>query len=248
MARGVAPESQGFLSMSESFPAPEGLVPARGETVPIRPGGVIGAYGGVVLRYVRDEDSAAIISLISSVWSEYPGKILAATQDMPELLAPASDYAAANGRFWVVEARGEIIGTVALKPNAYDERIVELQKMYVTHRLRRNGLGSFLCALVERDARERGSRAVELWSDIKLLDAHRHYRRYGFTRGPEVRFVPDVSRTVQYYFRLDLTDAVAIAEPAVEAAILRSLVASWTARGDDIATIMGASVTGRPQP
>lgn len=233
---------------SDFFPTPAELVPARGEIVPVWPGGVIGAYGGVVLRYVRDEDAGAIVSLISSVWSEYPGKILAASRDMPELLAPASNYAAADGRFWVVEAGGEIIGTVALKPNAHDPSVVELQKMYVAHRLRRNGLGSFLCSLVEREARERGSRAIELWSDIKLLDAHRHYRRYGYVRGPELRFVPDVSRTVQYYFRLDLTDAVRVAEPEVDAAILRSLVASWAARGADIATIMGGSMTGRVQP
>jgi putative acetyltransferase len=231
--------------MSDLFPAPEGFGPARRETVPGWPGGVIGAYGGVVLRYVRDEDSAAIVSLISSVWSEYPGKVLAAARDMPELLAPASHYAAANGRFWIVEARGEVIGTVALKPNLHDPDMVELQKMYVAHPLRRNGLGSFLCSLVEREARERGSRAIELWSDIKLLDAHRHYRRYGFTRGSELRYVADVSRTVQYYYRLDLTDAVAKAEPQVDAAILRSLVASWAARGADIATIMGSSMTGR---
>jgi GNAT superfamily N-acetyltransferase len=234
--------------MSNLFSTPADFAPAGGRLMPNWPGGVIGAYGGVVLRYVRDEDSAAIVSLISSVWSEYPGKILAAARDMPELVAPASNYAVADGRFWVVEAAGEIIGTVALKPNASDRSIVELQKMYVAHRLRRNGLGSFLCSLVEREARERGSRAVELWSDIKLLDAHRHYKRYGFARGPEVRFLADASRTVQYYFRLDLTDAATIAEPAVDAAILRSLVASWAARGADIATIMGASMTGGVQP
>jgi putative acetyltransferase len=216
--------------------------------MPVWPGGIIGAYGGVVLRYIRDDDSAAIISLIAAVWSEYPGKTLAAARDMPELLAPASHYTAANGRFWVVEASGEIIGTVALKPNAYDASVVELQKMYVAHRLRRNGLGSFLCSLVEREARDRRVRAIELWSDIKLLDAHRHYKRYGFARGPEMRFLADASRTAQYYYRMNLTDAVTVAEPAVDAAILRSLVASWTARGADIATIMGASMAGRVQP
>jgi GNAT superfamily N-acetyltransferase len=225
--------------MSDLFPTPATLAPAWGELMPNIADGVIGAYGGVVLRHVRDEDSAAIIALISSVWSEYPGKTLAAARDMPELLAPATNYAAANGRFWVVEAAGEIIGTVALKPNASDPSIVELQKMYVAHGLRRNGLGAFLCSLVEREARERGSRAIELWSDIKLLDAHRHYKRYGFARGPEIRFVADASRTVQYYFRLDLTDTVTVAEPAIDTAILRSLVASWAARGADIETIMG---------
>lgn len=226
--------------MSEYYPTPALLAPAVTRTAPFPPGGVIGAYGGVTLRFVRDEDAPAIISLISSVWSEYPGKVLAAGRDMPELLSPWSTYAKGDGRFWVVEARGEIIGTVALKPNAHDPSIVELQKMYVAHAMRRNGLGSFLCGLVEREARERGARAIELWSDIKLLDAHRHYRRYGFVRGPELRFVADHSRTVQYYYRMDLTDAL-VAEPAIDTAILQNLVASWAARGTRMDTV-GAEV------
>jgi GNAT superfamily N-acetyltransferase len=168
------------------------------------PGAIIAASGGLVLRYARDDDSAAIIALVTAVWSEYPGKILVAPVDMPELLAPATAYAACDGRFWVVEAKGRVIGTVALQPSE-EPGVVELQKLYVARGLRGNGLGSFLCYLVDREGRERGAHAVELWSDIKLLDAHHRYEQLGYRRGTEIRKLDDTSKTVQYYYRKPLT-------------------------------------------
>jgi len=170
----------------------------------ILPGEIVGASDGLVLRHARDDDAPRIVSLISAVWSEYPGKTLVAANDMPELLAPASAYAAQNGRFWVVEAGSEIIGTIALMP-ASEPGVVELQKLYVARGMRRNGLGSFLCRLVEREAREWGARAIELWSDIKLLDAHRRYERLGYLRGEALKTYTDTSATVRSYFRKELT-------------------------------------------
>lgn len=172
------------------------------------PGAIIGESSGLILRFARDDDADAIIALISSVWSEYPGKTLMAAADMPELLAPASAYAKGGGRFWVVEAnppsgrlpRSEIIGTIALTPSA-EPGVVELQKLYVARGVRKNGLGSFLCHLVEREARERGAHAIELWSDVKLLDAHHRYERLGYRRGEELKTYADTSGTVRYYYR-----------------------------------------------
>jgi putative acetyltransferase len=171
------------------------------------PGAVIGSSAGLVLRFARDDDAPAIIALISAVWSEYPGKTLVAAADMPELLQPASAYARAGGRFWVVEAthprQSEIIGTVAAAPSA-EPAVVELQKLYVAREVRRNGLGSFLCHLVEREARERGAHAIELWSDVKLLDAHQRYERLGYRRGETLKSYDDTSGTVRYYYRKTL--------------------------------------------
>jgi putative acetyltransferase len=169
------------------------------------PGGIIGASAGAVLRLVRDDDAKAIIALITSIWSEYPGKILVAATDMPELLQPATSYARCNGRFWVIEANGRIGGTVALQPSE-EPGVVELQKLYVARELRHRGLGSLLCYLVEREARERGAHAVELWSDVKLHDAHRRYERQGYRRAPQIRVRDDTSKTVQYYYRKPLAD------------------------------------------
>jgi N-acetylglutamate synthase-like GNAT family acetyltransferase len=174
----------------------------------VSPGAVIGSSGGLLLRHARDEDSTAIIGLVSRVWSEYPGKVLVAATDMPELLRPASAYARCDGRFWVIEANGQLIGTVALKPSE-EAGVAELQKLYVARDVRNNGLGGFLCDLVEREARERGDHAIELWSDVKLLDAHRRYEALGYRRSGEIRKRDDTSKTVQYYYRKSL-------EPAAE--------------------------------
>jgi putative acetyltransferase len=157
----------------------------------------------LVLRYARDDDSDAIIALVFRVWSEYPGKTLVAANDMPELLEPASAYARNGGRFWVVEANGEIIGTIALMPTA-EPGVVELQKLYVARDMRKNGLGSFMCSLVEREARERGAHAIELWSDVKLRDAHRRYERLGYRRGQALKTYHDTSSTIRGYYRKEL--------------------------------------------
>jgi len=186
---------------TETISAPrENLVPRNGR---ILPGAIIGRAEGLVLRYARDEDAAAIISLVAAVWGEYPDKTLVAESDMPELLKPATFYGRCQGRFWVVEANDEIIGTIALAPSP-EPGVVELQKLYVARGVRRNGLGSFLCHLVEREARERGAHAVELWSDVKLLDAHHRYERLGYHRGTELKAYADTSSTVRYYYRKEL--------------------------------------------
>ena len=70
--------------------------------------------------------------------------------------------------------------------------------------MRKNGLGSFLCQLVEHEARERGAHAIELWSDIKLLDAHRRYERLGYRRGDTLKTYDDTSATVRSYYRKEL--------------------------------------------
>jgi len=186
---------------TESSSAPREY--SRASIPPVSPGAIIGASAGLVLRYARDDDADAIIALVSKVWSEYPGKTLVAANDMPELLKPASAYARNGGRFWAVEANGQIIGTIALMPSV-ENGVVELQKLYVARGMRKNGLGTFLCHLVEREARERGAHAVELWSDIKLLDAHHRYERLGYQRGDALKAYNDTSATVRSYYRKEL--------------------------------------------
>lgn len=188
--------------VTESRSAPRELLSAA-RIGPASPGAIIARADGLVLRHARDADADAIIALVSQVWSEYPGKTLVAAMDMPELLKPASAYAHGGGRFWVVEANGQIIGTIALMPSV-EKGVVELQKLYVARGMRRNGLGTFLCHLVEREARERGARAIELWSDVKLLDAHRRYERLGYQRGNTLKTYNDTSATVRSYYRKEL--------------------------------------------
>lgn len=153
---------------------------------------------GLTLRDGVDADGAALVQLIGGVFAEYPGCVLD-LDEMPELRAIASHFAASRGRFFVVEReRAGVIACVGCAPRGPDA--VELKKLYVAASERRRGLGSRLCALVEAIALASAASRVELWSDTRFVDAHRLYEGRGYVRGPETRALGDRSATVEFFF------------------------------------------------
>lgn len=156
----------------------------------------------VYVREGRDDDEAGLIALLGGVFAEYPGCVLDVDGEMPELRAIATTFARAGGRFWVAELGGRIAGSIGFTPTP--SGAIELRKLYVDRSARRRGLGGRLCDRVEAEARARGAKRVELWSDTRFLDAHRQYERRGYVRGPTTRELHDKSATVEYFFHLGL--------------------------------------------
>ena len=70
----------------------------------------------IVVRQVRDSDSAGLIELIGGCYAEYPGCYLD-VQEEPWLLEPASAYGRWRGRLWVVERDGRIVASGGLRPS-----------------------------------------------------------------------------------------------------------------------------------
>ena len=153
------------------------------------------------LRDARDDDAPRLIELIGAIWDEYPGCVMDVDGEVPELWRIASAHAELGGEFWVAEREARIVGCVGWVPAG--ECGVELRKLYVAASARRTGLGAALCERVERAAG--GADFVELWSDTRFEDAHRLYERRGYRRGPHTRELHDLSSTVEYYYRLDLS-------------------------------------------
>jgi N-acetylglutamate synthase-like GNAT family acetyltransferase len=156
----------------------------------------------MIIRSARDEDSEALIHLISSVYSEYPGIVLAVDAEIPELRKPASAANSHGGRWWVAELGRQIVGSVAVVPEA--DNAVELKKLYVSSAARRRGLGAHLVALAESEARGRQASTMTLWTDTRFEDAHRLYARLGFVRAPRTRVLNDLSNTVEFHYTKDL--------------------------------------------
>jgi putative acetyltransferase len=152
------------------------------------------------IRDACDGDAAGLIALIGSVFAEYPGCVLDVDGEAPELRAIARSFAALGGRFWVAEREGRVVGSVGLLPGEAAGG-VELRKLYVHRSVRRRGLGRRLCERVEDEARRRGARFVELWSDTRFEDAHRLYEKRGYLRGRVTRELHDLSGSVERYFR-----------------------------------------------
>ncbi len=95
-----------------------------------------------------------------------------------------------------------MIGCIGLSPRP--NRGIELHKLYVRKDVRRQGVGTRLCELVESNAKERGASHLELWTDTRFETAHRVYEKRGYVRGPSTRELHDKSATVEYYYRKDL--------------------------------------------
>ncbi len=143
------------------------------------------------------------MALIEAVFAEYEGCVFDVDGEMPELRRIASAFAEHGGRFWIAERDARVVGSVGVAP-AHDPGGVELKKLYVAASERRSGLGGRLCDRVVAEARARGARFIDLWSDTKFETAHAFYERRGWSRDGTTRELHDKSETVEYYFRREL--------------------------------------------
>ncbi len=150
------------------------------------------------IRLADDADGPAIGALIATVFAEYEDCPFVAAE-FPELVAPASHYAARNGTLWVAEADGQIVGSFALF-ETWDRGVFALAKVYLTSELRGRGIAADLLARAEAFVAKRGGRALTLWSDTRFTVGHAFYRKHGFQQEAGVRQLHDVARTVEFRF------------------------------------------------
>jgi putative acetyltransferase len=157
------------------------------------------------LRMASDADAWALVALVGACWAEYPGCVMDAAGEYPELLAPASHYRSLGGELWVLPEGAWLAACVGLEPG--HDGVVELVKLYVARHRRGHGVGAALVAWVEEKARGLGARRVELWSDTRFDAAHRLYERCGYLRSGAQRQLHDLSGTTEYHFSklLDVT-------------------------------------------
>lgn len=153
-----------------------------------------------VLRAVLDEDAQDLFGLLSLCFAEYPGCFIDPHDDLKDLCTPGS-HDRKNGVLWVTDdERGRICACVSVDFPA----TAELHRLYVRPDQRGKGLGSFLVRAVERHARAAGARRMIFWSDTRFTDAHRLYKRLGYTQTGAQRDLGDISNSVEYFFEKNL--------------------------------------------
>lgn len=161
---------------------------------------------GHTIRAVRDGDSAALIDLVGTCWSEYPGCVLDVDGEEPWLRRPASAYRAWGGGFWVVDGSGAgaLHGSAGFKPlpgtPLPGPAWCELKGVYVARAARRAGLGSALVRHAEDQAGAHGMAGVQAWSDSRFTQAHAMYLRLGYRRTGRSRELGDLSNTTEWEF------------------------------------------------
>jgi GNAT superfamily N-acetyltransferase len=97
----------------------------------------------------------------------------------PYVAGPLADFVlAGDGRMWIAEHDGRLVGCVALV--AADAGAGQLRWFLVTPEMRGKGLGKRLLDEALAYARQQALQRVFLWSFADLADALRLYERAGF--------------------------------------------------------------------
>jgi putative acetyltransferase len=151
----------------------------------------------VAVRPVRDDDSADLVELIGGCYAEYPGCYLDVREE-PWLLEPATAYHRWRGRLWVGERNGKVVASGGLRPSG--PGMAGVHNLHVARTQRRQGLATRLLELIEEEARARGARWAQLWSDSRFVQAHQLYGRRGYVRSGGIRELRDLSHSVEYHF------------------------------------------------
>lgn len=164
----------------------------------------------MTVRRYRAEDAQGVVEAVKAVYDEYgftwdPGDYHADLYDIP------NSYAEPMAAFWVAEVEGRVAGCAALRlfppipgtpgrvvDYAGQKRLAgadcEMGRLYVRAECRRLGLGRDLARAVIAEAKARGGRLMEIWSDKRFAAAHSLYESLGaYVVGERVCHDPDQS-------------------------------------------------------
>lgn len=92
----------------------------------------------------------------------------------------AEDFSGAKSGFWIAEAEGNPVGSVALV--LWSEKIAELDVMYVHPDFRRFGVASGLVRELEEFARKNGYERIRLRAGAPQPEAISFYENSGYER------------------------------------------------------------------
>lgn len=153
---------------------------------------------GLFVREAADRDAAGLITLISSIFSEYSGCVLDLAATDRDLLAIHTYTTRRGGTMWVAERNRQIVGCAGYTQSA--PRIVELKRLYVAKSARKQGLGHRLYMRVLQAGQKMSARHLECWSDTRFKDAHAFYQNRGFVKSRKTRTLNDPSNSIEFHF------------------------------------------------
>ncbi len=156
----------------------------------------------IVLRRARRGDEEGVQRVVETVWHEY-GFVWDPDYYNRDLTDLKQHYFDVGGDFWVLEQEGKIVGTGGYEKHSDEE--CELARLYLLKEVRGKGWGRRLFEHIVRTAQERGFNRMVIWSDKKLVEAHRLYTSYGAKLFGD-RWVRDADLYEEWGFVLDLTN------------------------------------------
>jgi putative acetyltransferase len=137
-------------------------------------------YQNYTIRSWQLEDRQAAADVIENALAEY-GLGWEPDGADRDVLEVEEYYLARGGEFWVIEDREEIVGTSAYYPYPHrGEQAVEIRKMYLSSKVRGQGLGRYLLGELERSILARGYQEIWIETASILTAAVKLYEANGY--------------------------------------------------------------------
>jgi putative acetyltransferase len=137
-------------------------------------------YKNYTIRSWQPDDRQVAADVIKNALAEY-GLGWEPDGADRDVLEVEKYYFACGGEFWVIENRGEIIGTSAYYPDPHrGENAVEIRKMYLSTQARGQGLGKYLLEELERSILAHGYQEIWIETASVLTAAVKLYEANGY--------------------------------------------------------------------
>ena len=169
-------------------------------------GGMSGTDGKLATMKLRPGvvgDQEAIRRLIDSVYREYGDRLFVDDADA-DLLDIEGNYRARGGEFIVLDDAGQIRGTHAVLPDADDQGVCPLRRLFLEPGLRGWGSGERLMRWALDWAADHAARRLQFWSDTRFERAHAFFAKFGFQQGATREMSDGAIPYREYFFSLDL--------------------------------------------
>ena len=136
-------------------------------------------YQDFLIRDWQKSDRDKAAQVISQVLREY-GLSWQPTEADRDVIEVEQAYLQVGGEFWVIEYKGNVVGTAAYYPIIREEQAVEIRKMYLLPQVRNQGLGSYLLQQLETAIAKKGFRAIWIETASVLKEAVILYEKNGY--------------------------------------------------------------------
>jgi GNAT superfamily N-acetyltransferase len=130
-----------------------------------------------VIRVAREADAGDVATILHRTFAPFESRYTSAAFRATVLSPDEVRSRIVEGRLWVAESGGEIVGTVGALPRG---DALYVCGMAVLPLVQGRGIGRKLLAEVEAFARATGRRRLDLRTTPFLTAARRLYRRSGF--------------------------------------------------------------------
>ena len=139
----------------------------------------------VEIRYIEQKDDEAIAKIIRDNLKKYQLDIPGTAYYDPELDHLSQYYAEKSYErvYFIAEAEtGEVVGGIGMELFAGFDHCGEIQKLYVSEKRKRQGIGQNLLEKVQTYAKDKGMQSLYLETHSNLQEAVRLYERNGYQK------------------------------------------------------------------